>query len=138
MSYALSAPLQVAVYTALQADPALEVLVGDAIYDALPSGTVPQLYVALGPEKVFDAGDRSGAGARHEFVVSVITSDMGFHAAKQAAGAVSDLLHEGDLTLSRGRLVGMWFHRAKAGRESRGARRIDLTFRARVEDTEVA
>ncbi|MBN7785253.1 DUF3168 domain-containing protein [Ponticoccus gilvus] len=135
MSYAMSASLQAAVYAALQGDAPLGALVGDAIYDALPGGTVPPLYVALGPEKVTEAGDGSGPGALHEFVVSVVTSDSGFHAAKAAAGAVSDALHDGALTLGRGRLVGLWFRKARATRESGGLRRIDLTFRARLEDT---
>ena len=49
MSYALSGPLQTAVYAELQADITLENLVGDNIFDASPTGTLPQTYVALGP-----------------------------------------------------------------------------------------
>lgn len=138
MSYGMSASLQTAIYTVLQEDAPLGALVGDAIYDALPSGAVPPLYVALGPEKVTEAGDGSGKGALHEFVVSVLVSDSGFHAAKEVAGAVSDALHDGALTLARGRLVGMWFRKARATRGSGGLRRIDLTFRARVEDVAAA
>ena len=52
-----------------------------------------------------------------------------------AAGAVSDALHEADLTLLRGRLVSLRFERARAYQiENSTGRRIDLTFRARVED----
>jgi hypothetical protein len=134
MSYAVSAALQAAVYTALQADAALAGLVGGAIHDAPPAGSLPPLYVTLGPERVTGAGDGGGAGAWHAFTVSVITEVGGFHDAKAAAGAVSDALHGAALPLARGRLVGLWFHKARAARASGGLRRIDLTFRARVED----
>ena len=134
MSYAVAAALQTAVYGRLQADPGLEAMVGDAIFDALPAGPLPELYIALGPEKAEEASDKSGRGAWHEFTVSVVTEVSGFLGAKTAAGAISDALDGADLPLSRGRLVGLWFHRAKASRESDGRRRIDLTFRARLED----
>lgn len=134
MSYAVSAALQAAIYTRLQGDAALNALIGGAIYDALPQGTLPPLYVALGPETARDASDTGGSGAWHRFLVSVVTSKSGFQTAKEAAAAISDALHGADLPLSRGHLVGLWFEKAKAGRESRGLRRIDLTFRARVED----
>ena len=134
MSYAVSSALQASVFAQLQGDPALGALVGADIYDALPTGTLPPIYVALGPETAKDAGDKDGAGAWHRFVVSVVTSKSGFQTAKDAAAAVSDALHGADLTLERGKLVGLWFEKARARRESRGLRRIDLTFRARVED----
>jgi hypothetical protein len=48
---------------------------------------------------------------------------------------VSDSLQSAPLSLSRGRVVGLWFLRAAARRADKGAlRRVDLTFRARVED----
>ncbi|WP_299932773.1 DUF3168 domain-containing protein [uncultured Pelagimonas sp.] len=134
MSYALSGPLQTAVFAELQSSVTLDNLVGDNIFDALPIGSLPQTYVAIGPETATEAGDGTDDGAWHEFVVSVVTETAGFLTAKQAAGAISDTLHEADLALSRGRLVGLWFRKAKATRETGGIRRIDLTFRARVED----
>lgn len=134
MSYALAAPLQTAVYQRLVADTALQAVIGGAIYDAIPSGSLPAIYAALGPETVEEAGDAETSGAWHEFTVSVVTELAGFQQAKVAAAAISDALDDADLTLSRGRLVGLWFRRAKAARETGGLRRIDLTFRARVED----
>ncbi|MCR9274492.1 MULTISPECIES: DUF3168 domain-containing protein [Mameliella] len=134
MSYAVASALQASVFTRLQGDAALSALVGADIYDALPTGNLPPIYVALGPETARDAGDQSGSGAWHRFVVSVVTSKSGFQTAKDAAAAISDALHGADLMLARGRLVGLWFEKAKAKRESRGLRCIDLTFRARVED----
>lgn len=135
MTYAVSGALQTAVYGLLAADAALGALVGAAIFDCPPAGTVPPLYVALGPERVREAGDTGGNGAWHEFDVSVVTENAGFLSAKQAAGAVCDALHGADAPLGRGLLVGLWFLRARAGLETDGRRRIDLTFRARVEDT---
>lgn len=134
MSYAVAAALQAAVYQRLLADPALQALVGAAIYDAVPPGTVTGSYVSLGPEDVTDASDKTGDGARHDFVVSVVTDAAGFQAAKEVAAAISDALVDAPLALARGSLVGLWFLSAKARRVKTGeARRIDLTFRARVE-----
>lgn len=135
MSFAMSEPLQAAVYQALTADAALAAIVGTAIYDAVPAGALPEIYVRLGSETVTDASDCSSAGALHQLTVSVITTSPGFSRAKAAAAAVSDVLHGGDLVLSRGRLVYLRFERARAARvESASTRQIDLRFAARVQD----
>ncbi len=135
MSYATSAPLQAAVYQHLAADAAVTAIVGTDIFDALPTGAIPTLYVALGPESVRDASDKTGAGAKHEFTVSVVTESAGFQAAKELAGAITDSLVLADLTLTRGRIVFLRFLKAKATRVDSGLKRqIDLTFCARVED----
>lgn len=135
MSYGQSSALQAAVYQHLLADPTLSALVGDAIYDAIPPGSLPSLYVSIGTETVRDRSDKTGRGAEHEFVVSVVTERPGFADAKSAAGAVSDALVDADLALSRGSLVGLDFYKATAARIGTGTKReIKLTFRARVED----
>jgi len=135
MSYGVSGPLQAAIYAHLQADAALGAIVGDAIYDALPEGTLPSLYVSLGAETVKDKSDQTGQGAEHEITISVITDQAGFSTAKAAAGAVSDALVDAALALSRGTLIAMNFYRAKAARVSTGdQRQIDVIFRARIED----
>ena len=134
MSYAVAAALQAAVYARLRADAALTALVGSAVFDAVPPGTTTGTYVSLGPEDVLDASDKTGDGATHDFVISVITDEAGFATAKAVAAAVSDALVDAALGLSRGSLVGLWFVRAQARRvEKADIRRIDLTFRARVE-----
>ena len=83
-----------------------------------------------------DRSDVTGHGAIHRFRVSVVTEASGYAGAKAVAAAISDTLVDADLTLSRGRLVGLWFERATARRSGTAgsARRIDLRFRARVED----
>lgn len=135
MSFALSGPLQAAVYGALTGDAALAALIGSDIYDAVPSGALPAIYVRLGSEAVRDASDVSGAGAVHRFTVSVITTNPGFASAEAVGAAVSDVLHDADLALSRGRLVSLQFERATARRiDTASARQIDLRFRARVQD----
>ncbi|MCV2868533.1 DUF3168 domain-containing protein [Defluviimonas sp. WL0002] len=135
MSYGMAASLQAAIYQRLTGDSVLSALVSGAIYDAAPPGIVAGTYVSLGPEDVRDASDQSGSGAYHEFVVSVVTDAAGFQTAKEVAAAVSDALVGAPLALARGRLVGLWFMRARARRvEEADVRRIDLTFRARVED----
>jgi len=135
MTYAISGALQTAVFETLSADAVLSGLVGTAIYDAVPVGSLPQLYIRLGSETVRDASDISGDGAEHVLTVSVITTNPGFSGAKAVAAAVSDALHNAPLTLSRGRLVSLRFDRAAAQRiDGATGRQIDLRFRARVQD----
>ncbi|WP_371227053.1 DUF3168 domain-containing protein [Roseovarius sp. 2305UL8-3] len=136
MSYGVAAALQTAVYQALANDAALSALVGSAIYDAVPAGTLPATYVTLGAEEARDRSDKTGGGAEHRLNVSVITEVAGFQTAKNVAAAISDTLVDADLTLTRGTLVTLKFYKAQARREGTGGmRRIDLTFRARVDDT---
>lgn len=136
MSYAVSAALQAAVYQRLASDAALTSLIGAAVYDALPDGTLPETYVLLGAETSQDASDGTGSGAWHRFTVSVVSEQAGFHTAKSVAAAVNDALVDADLTLTRGHLVALNFFRARAQREDTGdRRRIDIIFRARVDDT---
>ncbi len=135
MSYAVSAALQEAVFQKLISDITLSGLIGPAVFDAEPSGALPASYVTLGGERVRDRSDITGAGALHEFDISVVTEADGFFVAKRIAAAVSDALVDAELTLSRGRLVYLHFYRAKAARvEKARIRRIDLIFRARVQD----
>lgn len=132
MSYGNAAALQAAVYSHLVAAPELA---GITVFDAAPAGPLPGTFVLIGPEEARDQSDSTGRGAEHRFQVSVVSDGAGFQAAKTVAAAVSDALQDADLTLSRGRLVGLRFMRAVARRLDEGAvRRIDLTFRARVED----
>lgn len=135
MSYGMSAALQAAVFQRLTADSALAALVGGAIHDSMPPGSGSGTYVSLGPEDARDASDQIGRGAFHDFVVSVVTDQAGFQTAKQIAAAISDALTGATLVLARGRLIGLWFLRAKARRVEAGdIRRIDLSFRARTEE----
>lgn len=137
MSYGAAVALQGAVYQALRDSAALGDLVGDAIYDAMPVAAPAGTYVSLGTEEVRDAGDMTGAGAVHDFVISVLSGSdeaSGFGAIKAAAIAVTDALEAAPLSLGRGHLVGLWFQRARARRVENGAgRRIDLIFRARID-----
>ncbi|MEJ6398039.1 DUF3168 domain-containing protein [Yoonia sp. 208BN28-4] len=135
MSYAVSAALQAAVFQQLYTDPVVSGLVGTHVYDAIPAGSVPQLYIALGSETVRDASDKTGGGALHDLTVLVVSDAAGFTKAKEVAGAVSDALVDSDLTLTRGALVWLNFLKARAARVGTGdTRRITLTFRARVDD----
>ena len=131
MSYQAAAALQSAVFGALSVAPALA---GVAVVDAMPPGTTPGTFVLIGPEVVVDQSDASGSGAEHRFTVSVISDATGFMTAKTVAGAVSGVLLAGGISLTTGHLVSIGFQRAVARRLDEGtSRRIDLTFRARVE-----
>lgn len=131
MSYASAAALQSALFARLSGAAALA---GVAILDAVPSGGGNGTFVLIGPETVRDQSDKSGGGAEHRLVISVISDAAGFQAAKAVAVAVCDTLIDAPMALTRGRLVGLGFLKAAAKRLDAGAaRRIDLTFRARVE-----
>ena len=130
MSYAAAAALQSAIYQRLTAFPALA---GVAIYDAVPPSATGT-FVLIGPEEARDQSDRSGAGADHQLVISVITDATGFLSIKTIAADISDALIGVPLVLTRGVLAQLLFLRASARRIAEGeTRRIDLTFRARVQ-----
>jgi len=137
MSYTMGESLQTAVYGRLIADPAVDALLGGAVFDSTPEAA-PDLFVALGHERAVGISDASGQGAIHRMRVSVVTRREGYIAAKMVAAAVSDALVGNELPLTRGRLVSMRFLRADARRdEGEGIRRIDLWFRARTDDQTV-
>lgn len=135
MSYAMAEALQSAIYTRIQSDAGVSALIGSAVFDEIPAGVLPETYVSLGTETVLDRSDMSGAGAEHRLTISVMSEAAGFATAKSVAVAISDALEGVDLVLTRGRLVFLKFDRAVARREgSANTRRVDLRFRARVED----
>ncbi len=132
MSLAVSAALQSAVFAALTGDAQVALLTGGAIFDALPPGPVPSLYLSLGAERVRDASDVVGDGAVHDFPVTIITTAAGFLAAKEIAVAVSDALTGADLVLGRGSLTALNFLRSRARRVG-DTREIEIWFRALVD-----
>lgn len=135
MTYGVASALQMAVYQQLADDPGIAALVGTSIFDALPSGTLPPLYIVLGSENARDASDKTGGGAVHEFTVTIVTESAGFSSAKVTAAAVSDALVDADLVLTRGALISLNFYKAKAARVGTGdVRQINMIFRARVAD----
>ena len=134
MSYLHSASLQRAVFQALLADETLVSLVGQNVFDAMPSGQLPDLFVSLGSETVRDASDKTSYATRHEFTISVISTHSGFLEAKTAAAAIGRVLSDPDLTLSHAQLTFLNFDRATARRDTDSqTRRIDLVFRARID-----
>ena len=111
-------------------------LASAAVFDAAPSGPVPPLYVALGPEEVRDRSDKTARGALHRFAITVVGEEGGFHAVKRLAAAVEDALTGAPLSLSEGRVASLDFERARARRDRNGKRRlVELTFRARTDET---
>jgi len=132
MSYGMAAALQAAIYGRLVSAPDLASV---PVFDAMPPAGGTGTFILIGPEEVVDQSDQSGRGANHRIVISVISNATGFYEAKSAAVVVSDALNEAPLTLARGRLVSLAFQRAVARRLDQGSvRRIDLRFRARVEE----
>lgn len=130
MSYGAAPALQTAVFQQLSAWPAL---VGVAVYDAVPPNATGT-FVLIGPEEARDQSDKTGAGAEHQMVISVITDATGFLSIKTIAADISEALIDAPLTLAQGQLVSLLFLRASARRIEEGeTRRIDLTFRARID-----
>lgn len=131
MSYRAAGALQAALHAGLSGHPGLA---GVPILDAMPSGGGTGTYLLIGPELVLDRSDGSGAGAEHRLVISVISDAAGFLAAKGVAAEVSEALEGIGPDLGAGRLVALSFERAVARRLEAGmVRRIDLSFRARIE-----
>jgi len=135
MSYAISESLQTAVFARLTADTAVSGLVGTDIYDAVPSGALPTVYIALGEERVRDHSTKTASGALHDIAVDIHSDTAGFQTAKILAGAVCDALIDADLALARGVLTSLNFRVARARKGvSPDQRVINLTFRAFVMD----
>ncbi len=68
--------------------------------------------------------------------IAVHAPRRGFSEAKQAAGAISEVLLGGELVLTRGRAVLVRFAGARTRRaENDALRRIEMRFRVTVEDT---
>ncbi|RMF37088.1 MAG: DUF3168 domain-containing protein [Alphaproteobacteria bacterium] len=140
MTYALSWPLQEAVFARLSADPTLSGLVGGRIYDAAPHAVQAsdplEDYVTLGEEvaRAFDTA--TDHGASFDFAVAVHSGRQGYARAKAIAGAICDALIDAPLSLSRGKLIGLRFLQAQAQRGRPPVRRrIVLRFRAVIEDS---
>lgn len=135
MTYAVSHALQQGVYLALTGDAVLTGLVGGNVFDAPPSGAIPDLYVMLGDEQARDRSSGSAGAALHDLDVRVVSSSAGFAGAKQVAAAVCDAVIGADIVLARGHLASLSFRAARAVREgSPEQRQIRLKFRAFVED----
>ncbi|MCF6273694.1 MAG: DUF3168 domain-containing protein [Rhodobacteraceae bacterium] len=134
MSYAQSAALQAAAYTALSDNAALMALVG-GVYDAPPDGLAGGTYITLGNEEARDRSSASHKGSTLDFEVNIHSDFAGFSAAKQVAAEVVDTLSWADLPLSRGALVSLQFLKSKARRGAAPeTRRIVLVFRAILDD----
>jgi hypothetical protein len=131
MSYGAAAMLQTAIYGVLASAPALA---GVLVVDAVPAQGGTGTFILIGPEEVSDQSDKSGRGAEHRVMVSVISDANGFLASKTVAAAVCDALVDAAPPLTTGRIVGIRFLKASAKRlEDGDVRRIDLTFRVRIE-----
>lgn len=128
MSYRCAAAVQGAIFARLASE------AGVPVFDAMPPGLVPETYVLIGAEEVRDASDRTGAGADHRVTIGVVSQGTGFLAAKELAARLSVAMEDGSFEMEEGRIVQVRFQRAVARRYDGGSmRRIDLTFRIRVE-----
>lgn len=135
MTYAIGASLQRAVFAQLSGEADIVEIVGPNIFDAVPAGAEPDVFVLIGEEVVRDRSTKTSYGAHHEFTVSVFADQHGFAKSKTLAAIICDSLLAADLALDRGRVTGLWFRRARTRRgRSPDRRRIDLQFRTHVED----
>ena len=139
MTYALSWPLQQALYALLATDGEITTLAPGGVFDEPPHevdpAAAPGPYVVLGGETVEPWFDKTAQGAVHTLRLSVHGDAEGFSALKQIAGRLSDLLIDADPGLSRGRVVNANFAAGATAKADQGRRRrIDLRFRFVVED----
>ena len=134
MTPIFSNELQSAIYDALTNDATITSLVGTDIYDARPSGTLPDTFVLIGEESVFDRSDKTHSAAIYAVRISVVTTASGFGGAKSIAAAICNVVEESNLTLSSANLRRVEFRRAFARRNRSGTeRKIELLFRAFIE-----
>ena len=141
MTYALSWPLQQALFHLFCENAICAQYFGHRIYDAPPplldEASPDGIYLTFGDEAVDDWSTGSDAGAVHLISLVVNAPRRGFSEAKQAAAAVSDAVLGGSLTPSRGRVVNTQFVDARTRRaENDALRQITLRFRITLEDTE--
>ncbi|HUF56380.1 MAG TPA: DUF3168 domain-containing protein [Thermohalobaculum sp.] len=139
MTYALSWPLQRAIYDTLAADPTLTALLGGRIYDAPPpfeADAAPDaIWVTLGDERVDDWSTKDSSGAVHMLAIAVHAPQRGFGEAKDVAGVISDVLTGAALAPERGRVVHVGFVSGRTRRSDNDLmRRVELRFRVLVED----
>ncbi|ARO14273.1 hypothetical protein BVG79_00921 [Ketogulonicigenium robustum] len=128
MSYTLSLALQQALFTRLTTTDGLSL----PVHDALPSGTVPPLYIAIGPEDVESLATPDGPITLHQVKISVIATGGGFGTAKGIAAQIITAL-TAPLELPAGHASAPLFQAATAKSTTGADRRIDLTFRIRLE-----
>ncbi|PIB24965.1 hypothetical protein BFP76_07370 [Amylibacter kogurei] len=134
MNYAASVALQTAIYDALMNDAALTAQLSGQIFDAPPTGDLPQIYALIGDERVLDRSSKTSSAAIHEFRVLVIATESGFTNAKHAASEIAKVLQTTPLNLSHGILVDLSLRSVRATRGNIANRRqIDLTFRAYID-----
>ena len=134
MSYQSAVALQQALFDTLTGDAVLTGLLPGGVHDAPPPGTPQGTYGVIGVEEAIDRSDISGPGSEHRVAIAIVSDAPGFMVAKNAAARIGQLLPDTQPALSTGRIVAIWFHQARARRVEGGAvRRIDLTFRVRVE-----
>lgn len=139
MSMDLSAPLQKALYEQLMSAPELAFLEG-RIFDDAPQRSAEgvEVFVTLGDERVRPWSTATERGAEHEAEIRVHAPLRGFLKVKEAAAAICSVIEGAPPLMSRGTVVNHRFTRARTQREEGGAgRRIDLTFRFAIEDTEI-
>lgn len=135
MSYAAAAALQRALFARLTESGIPAAMAGIPVVDAQTGGALPDTYIALGPEKVRDASTKTSRGADHRVTITVTSATGGFQQVKQIAGGVCEQLESVMPPLETGQLCALDFVRAQATRGPSGAtRRIDLTFRAIIDD----
>ncbi|MFV0244906.1 MAG: DUF3168 domain-containing protein [Qingshengfaniella sp.] len=127
MSYRDAGDLQAAIHARLTGDTALMALVAGAVFDAVPEGRAPDVYLALGAEEVTETRDHDGAIMRHRIDLSAIGKAESFAQVKAVAAAAEAALRAAPLTAPGLNIMDMWLERVRATRGKHPARRrIDM------------
>ena len=115
----------------------------DVLFPVRVDGPVRPGEAGLGFRPLLDTAGTLHGGSGHTFDWDLIDHDgaefvlAGGLGPDNVAAAIADALLSTQMTLNRGRLIGLWFDRAIAKRTGKAGhiRRIDLRVRARVEDS---
>jgi hypothetical protein len=120
MPTAASAALRAAIHDALNADAALNALLGgQKVYDEPPRAAAFP-YVTLGETRIADYSTGTEAGEEHQLVLHAWSRQGGHREAHLIAGALLQALDEAPLTLADHHLVNFRFSVADVRREADG------------------
>lgn len=117
--------LQLAVVTALKADPALAALVANRIYDSVPraadgSPQVPFPYVSFGSTQMSPETGEATDAAETVITLDAWSRAVGFPEVKRIAKVVIAALHDSTLTLANGQLQSLLLQSSRILRDPDG------------------
>jgi len=135
MSFGASADLQRVIYDLLSATGSGDALEGIPVVDRFEAGTLPPVYVAIGPERMRDRSTKTSRSAEHRLSITVHSALGGFARIKEIAAAIAERLEGQRPALASGTLCSLRLISVAPARGGSGEeRRVEMNFRAFVDD----